>query len=41
MRDKLTNRRINYDRHLAKLLANETGVIVIEKLNIEGMIKLC
>ena len=39
MRDDLTNRRINYDRHLAKLLANETGAIIIEKLNIKGMIK--
>ena len=39
MRDDLTNRRINYDRHLAKLLANETGAIVIEKLNIKNMIK--
>ena len=39
MRDDLANRRINYDRHLAKLLANETGAIVIEKLNIKGMIK--
>ena len=39
MRDDLANRRINYDRHLAKLLANETGSIVIEKLNIKGMIK--
>ena len=39
MRDKLTNRRINYDRHLAKLLVEEPGAIVIEKLNIKGMIK--
>ena len=39
MRDDLTNRRINYDRHLAKLFANETGAIVIEKLNIKNMIK--
>ena len=39
MRDDLTNRRINYDRHLAKLLVEEPGAIVIEKLNIKGMIK--
>ena len=39
MRDKLTNKRINHDRHLAKLLAEESGAIVMEKLNIKRMIK--
>ena len=39
MRDDLTNRRINYDRHLSKLLAQESGAIVMEKLNIKSMIK--
>ena len=39
MRDDLMNKRINHDRHLAKLIASKTDVICIESLNIKSMTK--